>query len=236
MKTRRSDSPSMRHRSATASAPAPAPASRTQSFTCSTELLRAFERRTFELGCTFDWLLEEAMQRLLAEANEERKSGPPESAHQPVKPPAAPMARATVTTPLPLPPDAMPSTLPPPPSRAQLQAAVALPAPPPPSQRSRTAVPADEPLHLACDGGDSLVIDYYPYVIGRSRTLADLVIESGAVSRRHAVIEHTSSGWMIRDLGSTNGIIVNGLLARQALLGEGVMLSIGPMTFVVTAR
>ncbi len=103
---------------------------RTQSFTCSIELLRAFEHRTFELGCSFDWLLEEAMQRLLADASEERRSAPPESVHRGgLRAPAG-------TTPLPLPPDALPSTVPPPPSRAQLQA-FALPPPPPPSPRAR---------------------------------------------------------------------------------------------------
>jgi hypothetical protein len=42
-------------------------ATRTQSFTCSAELLRAFEKRASEQGCSLDWLLEEAMQRMLAE-------------------------------------------------------------------------------------------------------------------------------------------------------------------------
>jgi len=199
------------------------PASRTQSFTCSTELLRAFEHRTFELGCSFDWLLEEAMQRLLADASEERRSPPPESAHQ-MKPGTARL--------LPPPPDATPSTLPPPPpTRARVQPA----APPPaPSQRSRTATAMDEPLVLDY-GRDWLVIDRHPFVIGRSPSLADLVIDDGAVSRRHAVIEHTADGWVITDLDSTNGIIVDGEVVRHAVLRAGVVMSIGPMTFAVTA-
>ncbi len=88
--------------------------SRTQSFTCSSELLRAFESRAYELGCTFDWLLEEAMQRLLAEAREARTQPPPASTHQ--------RTPRTTSQPLPLPPDAMPSTVPPPPTRQQLRA------------------------------------------------------------------------------------------------------------------
>ena len=88
--------------------------SRTQSFTCSSELLRAFESRAYALGCTFDWLLEEAMQRLLAEAREARTQAPPASTHQ--------RTPRTASLPLPLPPDAMPSTVPPPPTRQQLRA------------------------------------------------------------------------------------------------------------------
>lgn len=223
MRTLRSDSHSSRRRPSTPSMPA----SRTQSFTCSTELLRAFERRTFELGCSFDWLLEEAMQRLLAEASEERRSAPPESTHQ-LKPGSA------LALPPPLPPDAAPSTVPPPPpTRAELRAP-ALPLPPPPSRRSRSATAAVEPLVLD-SGRDWLVIDRHPFVIGRSPSLADLVIEDGGVSRRHAVIEHTADGWVITDLGSTNGIIVDGEFVRHAVLRAGVVMSIGPMTFGVTS-
>jgi pSer/pThr/pTyr-binding forkhead associated (FHA) protein len=199
--------------------------SRTQSFTCSSELLRAFESRAFELGCTFDWLLEEAMQRLLAEAREAQTMPPPESVHQ-MKP-----RSVSQTMPLPLPPDALPSTVPPPPTRQQLRT-VTPPLPPPPAQRSRTAVAVNEPLVLDY-GGERLVIDWQPYVIGRSPSVADLVIEDSAVSRRHAVIEHLADGWVITDLGSTNGILVDGQVVRHSRLEPGMVMSIGPMTFGV---
>jgi FHA domain len=205
----------------------PPPSMRTHTFTCSSELLRAFERRTYELGCTFDWLLEEAMQRLLAEAGEERRSAPPESMHRAIRP--------RTTPPLPLPPDATPKSVPPPPTRAQLQALTPPPPPPDVEQRSRSVIRADLPLVLACEGGGEHVVWQYPCVIGRSASTADLVVESAAVSRRHAVIELTGSGWIISDLGSTNGIIVNGHVVRHAALRAGVMFSVGPMTFVVTS-
>ncbi len=198
--------------------------SRTQSFTCSSELLRAFESRAYELGCTFDWLLEEAMQRLLAEAREAQTSPPPPSTHQRTP------RTTSQTMPLPLPPDTLPSTVPPPPTRQQLRALT--PPPPPPSERSRTAVAVNEPLVLDY-GGERLVIDWQPYVIGRSSTVADLVIEDSAVSRRHAVVEHLVDGWVITDLGSTNGIIVDGDVVRHARLEPGTVMSIGPVTFAV---
>lgn len=211
------------------SAPPP-PLSRTQSFTCSADLLRAFEHRAFALGCSFDWLLEEAMQRLLAEsaevdgnaaANDAPMPLPAESAYQLRPPPPS-------SLPLPAPPDTSPSTLPPP-FRAPHKTPKAAP---PAKARPRTA--AEEPLVLYY-GDEQLVLDRHPYVIGRSPILADLVIESGEVSRRHALIEHTTDGWVIRDLGSTNGIIVNGEVVRSAGLRAGVVLSIGPLAFGVAA-
>jgi FhaA, N-terminal domain/FHA domain len=45
--------------------------------------------------------------------------------------------------------------------------------------------------------------------IGRSRA-CDIVLEDLAVSRRHAEIRPGTGGWTVADLGSTNGVLVNG--------------------------
>jgi hypothetical protein len=50
-------------------------------------------------------------------------------------------------------------------------------------------------------------------VIGRSRG-CDIVLEDSGISRRHAEIRPTQDGWEIEDLGSTNGVVVNGLKVR----------------------
>jgi hypothetical protein len=47
-------------------------------------------------------------------------------------------------------------------------------------------------------------------VIGRSRE-CDIVLEDSGVSRRHAELRPRGSAWTIEDLGSTNGVRVNGL-------------------------
>lgn len=45
--------------------------------------------------------------------------------------------------------------------------------------------------------------------IGRSTT-NQVVIDDATVSAQHAVIEKAETGYQIRDLGSTNGVYVNG--------------------------
>ena len=51
--------------------------------------------------------------------------------------------------------------------------------------------------------------------VGRSRD-CDIVLEDSGISRRHAEIRPSGDGWEIEDLGSTNGVIVNGLEVRGA--------------------
>jgi hypothetical protein len=49
--------------------------------------------------------------------------------------------------------------------------------------------------------------------VGRSRD-CDVVLEDSGISRRHAEIRPTPDGWEVEDLGSTNGVLVNGLAVR----------------------
>jgi hypothetical protein len=57
-------------------------------------------------------------------------------------------------------------------------------------------------------GGRRLLIEPHGAVIGRSRG-CDIVVEDPGVSRRHAEIRPAEDSWMIRDLGSTNGVYLN---------------------------
>ncbi len=56
--------------------------------------------------------------------------------------------------------------------------------------------------------------------VGRSRE-CDVVLEDSGISRRHAEIRPTADGWEVEDLGSTNGVLVNGLAVhgREPLHG-----------------
>ncbi len=62
--------------------------------------------------------------------------------------------------------------------------------------------------------------------IGRADNCALRLPENG-VSARHAAIEHQADGYHIRDLGSANGIHVNGRLVKQQRLASGDELEIG---------
>jgi hypothetical protein len=69
-------------------------------------------------------------------------------------------------------------------------------------------------------------------VLGRSRE-CDIVMADPNVSRRHAELRREGDGWSVVDLGSTNGIKVNGQRVDQATLRDGdrVTLGVTDMTF-----
>ena len=71
-----------------------------------------------------------------------------------------------------------------------------------------------------------------PFVIGRSRE-CDLVLDDPNVSRRHAELRHEDEGWAVRDLGSTNGIKLNGHRSRGGRLspGDEITLGLSRLTF-----
>ncbi len=75
-------------------------------------------------------------------------------------------------------------------------------------------------------------------VIGRGSD-ADLRINDPGVSRRHAEIRVRGSGSILEltifDLGSTNGIVVDGHRVREAPLSEGSRIEIGSTRMLVHA-
>ena len=75
-------------------------------------------------------------------------------------------------------------------------------------------------------------------IVGRG-TEADLRINDPGISRRHAEIRVEAQGPTLRlhivDLGSTNGIVVNGHKVREAALQEGSRIEIGSTRMLVHA-
>jgi hypothetical protein len=62
--------------------------------------------------------------------------------------------------------------------------------------------------------------------IGRSRD-CEFVIDDPNVSRRHAELRKTIEGWMVVDLGSTNGVKVNGRRVHEEVLRPGDKITLG---------
>lgn len=68
--------------------------------------------------------------------------------------------------------------------------------------------------------------------LGRSRE-CDCVIDDQNVSRRHAELRRNESGdWQIVDLGSTNGVKVNGRRIDTSRLAPGDEVALGTVSFV----
>jgi pSer/pThr/pTyr-binding forkhead associated (FHA) protein len=69
-------------------------------------------------------------------------------------------------------------------------------------------------------------------LIGRSRE-CDVVLSDPNTSRRHAEVRRDDGGWAVVDLGSTNGIKVNGRRVDQAALepGDRITLGLTELTF-----
>jgi hypothetical protein len=61
--------------------------------------------------------------------------------------------------------------------------------------------------------GRRLLVPPRGATIGRSRD-CDVVLEDSGVSRRHAELRPEGGAWTIEDLGSTNGVRVNGIAVR----------------------
>ncbi len=74
-----------------------------------------------------------------------------------------------------------------------------------------------ETISLAGDG---------EFVIGRDAGCA-LPIEDGTISRRHAALRRDGQGFSVRDLGSRNGIRVQGRKVSESPLAHGDILHVG---------
>ncbi|WP_163785491.1 FHA domain-containing protein [Myxococcus vastator] len=75
-------------------------------------------------------------------------------------------------------------------------------------------------LYLVTESGDQEQIVKERFVIGRGKH-CDFVINSGKVSREHAVISHEGDDWIIEDLGSSNGTWFNKQRIKRRKIEDG---------------
>ena len=87
------------------------------------------------------------------------------------------------------------------------------------------------PARLVSTGnGPSIPLDKPIVLLGRQDE-CDVILESRKVSRKHCCLAMINGSVFIRDLGSTNGISVNGKRVDSASLAHGDIVSIGGHAF-----
>ena len=75
--------------------------------------------------------------------------------------------------------------------------------------------------------------DQSRFTIGRDMG-CDMVLPDPTVSRWHAGLKREASGWMLDDLGSTNGTRLNGWRVRASVpVRDGDLVSFGAVTYVI---
>lgn len=82
---------------------------------------------------------------------------------------------------------------------------------------------------------EHISITSVPVTIGRMSS-NDVVLSDPNVSRRHAELRREGDRWMLVDLGSTNGTLVNGKLTREHGLSDGDRLTFGSSELVFRTR
>jgi len=105
------------------------------------------------------------------------------------------------------------------------------------STSNRLSEPLAEPdprrrgARLRVDGRTS-VLSGKGAVLGRSRE-ADVQVDDPNVSRKHAEVRPSGASWTVRDLGSTNGVKVNGRRIQGAQsLRDGDTITLGTSEIV----
>ncbi|HUA42967.1 MAG TPA: DUF1707 and FHA domain-containing protein [Streptosporangiaceae bacterium] len=87
------------------------------------------------------------------------------------------------------------------------------------------------PPALTLPGGPQL-----RFTIGRE-SACDMTLADLTVSRWHASLQRDAGGWLLADLGSTNGTRLNGWRVNSPIhVRAGDLVSFGSVTFVLTER
>src|SRR5882757_5976010 len=85
---------------------------------------------------------------------------------------------------------------------------------------------------LALNEGPSIMLDKPILLLGRDLE-CDIRLDSRKISRRHCCIAQVGEQLVVRDLGSTNGIRINGVRVMEGHLGTDDELTIGNYRYKV---
>src|SRR5688500_8972888 len=85
---------------------------------------------------------------------------------------------------------------------------------------------------LALTDGPSILLDKPILLLGRHPE-CDIQLNSRKVSRRHCCIAQVHDYLVVRDLGSTNGIRINGNRVLEGKLQEGDELTVGNFKYQI---
>ena len=196
-----------------------------RSFYCRDYLWELFEVMTRDLGCSMDYLVNEAMRHYARSRNYSLASASRQGEPQVVSPYGQQQQ--------PQPPQQLqqpqPATPRPEPARPQAPAAPTpsgagrRPPPLPGQQRApepQAAQAARPPLYLLFNG-QRYRIDKEKFIIGRGSQMTDLTIRDGNISRKHCAVIYRGGSYFIKDLDSTNGIEFNGKRIEHKRVEEG---------------
>src|SRR3954464_14228335 len=89
------------------------------------------------------------------------------------------------------------------------------------------------PQLVSLTEGPSILLDKPILLLGRHPE-CDVQIESRKISRRHCCIAQVADYLVIRDLGSTNGIRINGTRVNEGKIAPGDVVTIGSNRYQVS--
>jgi len=187
-----------------------------RAFQCRDYLFEIYDRMSSDLGCSVDYLINEAM-REYARAREQTVAGIDAEelmssaavGATSVPSPSIDRRPPPALTPVPPPVDSVPAMTAPPPLPGHRQSQS--------SGRRRLVLKFN---------GQTIPVDKDEFIIGRGARTADLAIRDGNISRRHAAIVFHDGVYFMKDLGSTNGIEYAGQRVESKRIEEGDVYSI----------
>lgn len=85
---------------------------------------------------------------------------------------------------------------------------------------------------LVAASGDAIPVSDQGFIVGRDAGLGLSLISESTVSRKHAEMQRIGDGFIVRDLGSTNGTYINGLrLQGEQAVRPGDEIRFGAVAF-----